>query len=77
MIPSMRLKIVVRCHTELVGYKFINWPTEMCVRPEMGDRVSSTCGQHILRVWDIVHMVDMRGNAYLAINLVRDIESDI
>lgn len=66
MIPP---KICVRVHTNDDRLHRVQWPTEMCVRPNKGDRVLSLCGQHSRKVCDVTHAVSREGDAYLLVEV--------
>jgi hypothetical protein len=53
--------IKVRCRTNLDGYSNAIWPTEMCCRPMVGDRVTSNNNQGSLYVVSIIHHQTIKG----------------
>jgi hypothetical protein len=46
--------ISVICHTNLDDYKTLNWPIELCCRPQVGDYISSESGK-TLKIITITH----------------------
>jgi len=52
--------IRVRCRTNLDGYERAEWPTEMCCRPTIGDRVTSQQGG-TLTVVSVIHHQTVKG----------------
>ena len=53
--------IKVRCRTNLDGYERAQWPTEMCCRPMIGDRVASQNREYVLKVVGITHRQTIEG----------------
>lgn len=48
------MKILVHCRTNLDDYQIESWPTEMCCRPLIGDRIQSKSGK-VLKVYGVTH----------------------
>jgi hypothetical protein len=68
------MNIHVRCFTNLDDYSREIWPTEMCVRPMIGDRVAAASGR-TLKVVRVDHCMtnlrppDGRSTPYLVVEL--------
>jgi len=62
--------IKVRCRTNLDGYSNAIWPTEMLVRPMVGDRVASEQGG-TLSVVSVIHHQAKDKSCYLEVELNR------
>lgn len=52
--------IKVRCRTNLDGLERLTWPTEMCCRPMIGDRVAALNGT-TLHVVSVTHHQTIKG----------------
>lgn len=48
-------KIKILVFTNIDKDRRIEWPTELCCRPMVGDRIESMCGQHSRRIVGITH----------------------
>lgn len=55
--------VKVRCRTNLDGYERVVWPTEMCCRPMVGDRVTSQNGKCSLKIVSIIHHQTIEGGS--------------
>lgn len=53
--------IKIRCRTNLDGYERAEWPTEMCCRPMVGDRVASNNNKGNLHVVSVIHHQTIKG----------------
>lgn len=60
--------IKVRCRTNLDGLERLPWPTEMTVRPMIGDRVAALNGT-ILYVVGVIHHQAEDKACYLEVEL--------
>lgn len=50
--------IPVHCYTFIDDYRTKEWPTKLCCRPIIGDKIRSVNGQVELSVASIIHTGD-------------------
>jgi len=60
-----------KCISYIDKYRNVRWPTVFAAVPELGSRVRSMDGAHVLRVNDVIHGIHPEtGDAEITIELV-------